>query len=420
MFSLKKMLTCCLAAAVLVGGASLYAEDQAPPEATPVPAARKPLIQIAILLDTSNSMDGLINQAKSHLWRIVNEFATAKQNGQRPELQVALYEYGNNGLSPQENFIRQVLPLTTDLDKVSEQLFALKTNGGEEYCGAVIRHAIQTLTWSQSDKDFKAIFIAGNEPFTQGPVDYTSSCKEAISKGVIVNTIHCGPYAVGVQTKWQDGALLADGSYTNIDQNKTAVAVVAPQDKELAELNAKLNGTYVAYGEFGRPGQARQVAQDAASSSLGGANLSQRAAAKSSALYSNARWDLVDAIQQKKVKLEDLKDEDLPENMRKMSLAERKAFVEQQSKLRADVQAKIQSLADARDKYVTEAMRKQAQAAAPTATAAPAQAGGVGKPGAAPAATAPAGPAGQSLDDAIVKTVREQAARKSFEFKDKK
>ncbi|MEZ5022383.1 MAG: hypothetical protein R2728_03810 [Chitinophagales bacterium] len=31
-------------------------------------------IQIALLLDTSNSMDGLIEQAKGKLWSIVNEF----------------------------------------------------------------------------------------------------------------------------------------------------------------------------------------------------------------------------------------------------------------------------------------------------------------------------------------------------------
>ncbi|RPI65426.1 MAG: hypothetical protein EHM44_00590, partial [Ignavibacteriales bacterium] len=34
-------------------------------------------IQLALLLDTSNSMDGLIDQAKSQLWKIVNELATS-------------------------------------------------------------------------------------------------------------------------------------------------------------------------------------------------------------------------------------------------------------------------------------------------------------------------------------------------------
>src|SRR5687768_2539477 len=78
-----------------------------------------PKVQIAILLDTSSSMDGLINQARSHLWSIVNEFAKAKREGEQAEFEVALYEYGNARLSSKSHFVRQVTPLTTDLDKVS-------------------------------------------------------------------------------------------------------------------------------------------------------------------------------------------------------------------------------------------------------------------------------------------------------------
>ena len=35
----------------------------------------KQTIKVALLLDTSNSMDGLINQAKAQLWEIVNELS---------------------------------------------------------------------------------------------------------------------------------------------------------------------------------------------------------------------------------------------------------------------------------------------------------------------------------------------------------
>src|SRR5690242_13523945 len=61
---------------------------------------KKQSIMLALLLDTSNSMDGLIEQAKSQLWKIVNELAAAKcDDGSRPEIRIALYEYGNDGLS---------------------------------------------------------------------------------------------------------------------------------------------------------------------------------------------------------------------------------------------------------------------------------------------------------------------------------
>ncbi len=134
-------------------------------------AGEKPKIQMAILLDTSNSMDGLINQCRAQLWKIVNEFAKARKNGQQPELEVALFEYGNNSIDASAGYVRMVLPLTDDLDKVSDELFSLKTNGGKEYCGQVIELATARLKWSDSDQAFKCIFIAGNEAFTQGKVD---------------------------------------------------------------------------------------------------------------------------------------------------------------------------------------------------------------------------------------------------------
>src|SRR5690606_7945439 len=120
-------------------------------------------IQVAILLDTSNSMDGLIEQAKSRLWNIVNTLTTLKYQGRAPEIEIGLYEYGNDGLSSEANYIRQVAPLTTDLDLISEKLFSLRTNGGSEYCGAVIQDAVTKLTWKDGNKNMKLVYIAGNE-----------------------------------------------------------------------------------------------------------------------------------------------------------------------------------------------------------------------------------------------------------------
>src|SRR5262249_532078 len=51
-------------------------------------------IDVVICLDTSGSMDGLIDSAKNKLWDIVNELAKIKP---APNLRVGLYSYGNNG-----------------------------------------------------------------------------------------------------------------------------------------------------------------------------------------------------------------------------------------------------------------------------------------------------------------------------------
>jgi hypothetical protein len=105
-------------------------------------------IKVALLLDTSNSMDGLIEQAKSQLWTLVEELAKAKCDDQKPQVEIALYEYGNDRLSPREGYIRMVTPLTYDLDKISEDLFKLRTQGGSEFCGHVIQTAVNQLDWS--------------------------------------------------------------------------------------------------------------------------------------------------------------------------------------------------------------------------------------------------------------------------------
>ena len=85
-------------------------------------------VQVAILFDTSNSMDGLIAQAKSRIWNIVNEVSTLRYRETSPTIEFAIYEYGNDGLESSDDYIRQVLDLSTDLDEISQKLFALTTN----------------------------------------------------------------------------------------------------------------------------------------------------------------------------------------------------------------------------------------------------------------------------------------------------
>jgi len=354
-----------LLAALLPLAGFAQAEENAR-EAKPRPPAAqddaRPHIEMAILLDTSGSMSGLINQARTQLWKIVNEFATAERDGQRPDLKVALYEYGKSTLPAQEHWVRMIVPLTDDLDKVSEELFALETNGGEEYCGAVIKRAIEELGWSNGKRDLKCIFIAGNEPFTQGPIDFKKSCAAAANAGITVSTIHCGDHELGVRTMWAEGAKLADGSYMSINQNEVVPDIPAPQDEQLVELNEQLNETYIAYGntKMRREAQRRQVAQDqnAAKSNL--AAQANRIAFKGSGLYNNARWDLCDAVCQKVVKLEDLKEDQLPEKLKKMKPAERKKYIDEMIVKRKELQEKIKEVADARAAYVAQERKKLA------------------------------------------------------------
>jgi hypothetical protein len=274
--------------------------------------------------------------------------------------------------------------LTDDLDRVSEALFGIPVSGGSEYCGQVIQMATKDLKWSGVSRDLKLIFIAGNEPFTQGPVDYRTACKEAVAKGITINTIHCGP---GLPDGWHDAALLADGKAMNIDQNQAVVHVEAPQDKEIAQLGVELNKTYLAYGAQGRDGVRRQTAQDSNALESSIASAQSRAVAKANAYYRNAAWDLCDACKEGKVDLAKIKPEDLPENMRKMSVEERLAYVKKMTDERETIKKKINDLNTARVKFVSEKQQELAESQGE-----------------------------KTLDKALITAIRDQAAKKQFSF----
>jgi hypothetical protein len=357
--------------------------------AEPAPAEGQAKVQLAILLDTSSSMNGLIDQARTQLWSVVNTFIDAKVGDQVPFVEVALYEYGNDSLPAESNYIRQIQPLTRDLDQISADLFKLTTNGGSEFCGAVIQRATIDLSWDSSPDVYKAIFIAGNEPFTQGPVDPFEAGKAAITKGIIVNTIHCGSEADGISGKWKDGAAIADGRYLTIDQNAVVVQIDAPQDAQIATLNASLNQTYVPIGTVGRQRVEVQATQDklAAESSAGNDALCNRAAAKSTANYHNAAWDAVDASREKDFDLSKVPDADLPEEYRGKSLEEKTALIDKARQAREKTQADILRLNQEREAFVAA---KRAELAEKSGE--------------------------QTLDQAVIATVREQAATKGYCF----
>ncbi len=366
-----------LVAAVLIAPAA-EAKSIAPPS--------KPVrhVDLVICLDTSGSMRGLIESAKQKLWAVVNELATAKP---KPVLRVALYHYGNDGLSSENGWVKRLCPLTSDLDLVYENLFKLKTNGGTELVARVMRAATNELKWNKSKGTLRIIFIAGNEPATQDKVHkLRDTCKAAASAGIIVNTIHCGSEAKGRSTGWADAAAWADGQYAAIDHDRGTVVINTPHDKKLAELSAKVNTTYVSYGVKGKLSMERQTAQDKNASSLNAPAAAQRASAKASGLYNNATWDLVDASKAKDFDVTKVKKEDLPEPMRKMTDEQKKAYIADQAAKRVKIQKEIQDLSKKRDAYVKAEMAKK----------------GLDEKA--------------SFDAALRKMVRTQAEKQNFEF----
>ena len=191
----------------------------------------------------------------------------------------------------------------------------MRTNGGSEFCGAVIQDALLELNWSSDSRDLKMVYIAGNEPFNQGPVNYKEVCKLAMDKDVVVNTIYCGDRNQGIKEFWKDGASCSNGDYFNINSNDRVVFIPTPYDDQINELSMEVNDTYVSYGSIGTERKALQMEQDAEAMDQAPAVASMRAKAKTSSNYNNARWDLVDAFIADSTIIQNLDKNDLPKEL---------------------------------------------------------------------------------------------------------
>lgn len=324
----------------------------------PIETPKKQTIKVALLLDTSNSMDGLINQAKAQLWEIVNELSYARYGIQKPNLQIALYEYGNDKLNAKEGFIRQVLEFSNDLDEISEKLFSLTTNGGKEYCGQVIKTSLNQLEWGKNKNDLRLIFIAGNEPFTQGKLHYKEAISDAKEKDIVINTIFCGSYQQGIHGMWQDGARLGGGEYMIINQNKKIVHIATPYDSQIIILNKELNDTYIYYGKKGKSRYTKQAIQDSNAKKLSAPTSVKRAISKSKRFYNNSQWDLVDASEKGNYDYSKIDKRFLPKELQNKTKKEIKLYVESQRKKRSEIKKKIAELEIKRNQFVAKKQKE--------------------------------------------------------------
>ena len=190
----------------------------------------KPLIQIALLVDTSGSMKGLVDQARYQLWNVVSDLSKASLSDQPIRLEIAVYQYGTDQVSKSKGCLRQVVEFTEDLDQVSKGLFSLHVGGGDEYCGSVIEASLRDLTWNEDPSVYKAIFIAGNEYFDQGTTTFGEILPNLKSEAVFVNTIYCGTEYDG-REQWDAAAEIAGGIASLIDHNHHLPNMPTPYDK---------------------------------------------------------------------------------------------------------------------------------------------------------------------------------------------
>jgi hypothetical protein len=332
-----------LAAALLIGEAAWAGPNQQ--------ANQTKNVDLVIALDTSNSMDGLIDAAREKLWDVVTVLGKAKP---RPVLRVGLISYGNTAYSAQAGWVRKDLDLTTNLDEVYAKLFALRTSGGDEYVARAVRDAVEQMQWSKDEGTLRMIFVAGNEPANQDPkVSVESAISGARQHNIFVNAIYCGSPQAGEAVGWRQVATIGKGQFAAIDQNQQ-VAIATPMDDELNRLSGELNRTYVGYGAQARDRAEAQAVGDRAAFGKSPSAGAGRAAAKATSLYKNDEWDAVDARKAgKKIAFEPTSE------LGRMSESERNAFLDKKQKDREALQKQIEQLSGQRQGYIAAEKAKK-------------------------------------------------------------
>ena len=340
-------------AAVIAIAIAIAVTTLSPARATAATYESDVSIDVAIALDVSGSMRGLIDAARLKLWEIVNDLSTAEP---APRLRVALLTYGNQRGSAQSGWARIETDFTDDLDLVSERLFALQSRGADEYVGRVLKLALQDLSWTGSPDALRLLFLAGNEEVDQDPlIDYRHLALDAPRGEIQLSAVFCGVEQAPAAAGWKEMAELATGRFATIDHHSRTVLVKTPYDRELAELGDLLSETFIGLGDEGKSRKRTQLKQDANARRHGLAVAASRAVTKSGRCYS-PQWELATAYRAGEVDVYEVQGADLPPVMRRMEIDERMYYLEDLLAVRAELEARIGELGRARRGYVDEQM----------------------------------------------------------------
>ena len=182
-------------------------------------------IQVVLLLDASGSMSELFKAASESMEKVLTTLSNAKLNGKKTKVNVGIVVYGQ---AAQNGAPMKLSPFTTQVKKMRSRLEKVACDGAIEECGAAIAFAVENFEWNRRDRDdmLKVIFIAGNEPFDQGAINYQHAIAQATEQHIIVNTIHCGP----PDPEWEEAAVLGKGMGLTLDIHQAGNKTVSPQE----------------------------------------------------------------------------------------------------------------------------------------------------------------------------------------------
>ena len=333
----------------------------------PPPAGGEKTLEMVFVIDTTGSMGGLIEGAKQRVWGIINE---VMRTPARPAVRVGLVAYRDHG----DQYVTQVLPLTNDLDKVYTTLMDYRAEGGgdtPEDVRQALADGVNKAGWSKpSASTAQILFLVGDAPphddYANEP-DTLDTTARAVKAGMTVNTIECGD-AADTRQAWQQIARRGEGQFFSIAQDGGVQMVATPYDARLSELGNRLGSTFTAYGggagadgeRYRREAAARPASYE---TKVAGAApvVAQADRAVNKALNKDAYvGDLLQSVENGSVKLDDVKAEDLPDDLQKLPAADRQKEIERRLAERQKLRDEIVSLSKQRDEYIAAERKKQA------------------------------------------------------------
>ena len=289
----------------------------------------------------------------------------------KPEVRMGLVAYRDRG----DAYVTRVTRVTRDLDSVYNTLMAFKAEGGgdsPEDVRQALADGVHKVGWSpRSPNIAQILFLVGDAPphdnYDNEP-DTVASALEAVKAGILVNTIQCGNMQ-GTDVAWKRISLAGEGQYFAIAQDGGVVAIATPFDAELARLGTKVGGTYMAFGGMmgGMSGPAvRKSRVEAQRRVEGTVAPAAPAAAQADRAYNKAinataydDNDLIQGVENGPVKLDDLKTDELPDELQKLSAAERKKVIADKIEERKRIRLQILELSKKRDAFLLEERKKQ-------------------------------------------------------------
>ena len=322
-------------------------------------ALAKPTVEVAFVLDTTGSMGGLIEGAKRKIWSIATAIVDSNPDA---DIRMGLVAYRDIG----DDYVTKKVELTRDIQDLYANLLELKARGGGDWPESVneaLDVAVNKMQWTAGSDARRIVFLVGDAP---PHMDYAQDTKYPVTllvakqKDIVVNAVLAGN-AADTERVWRDIAQNGNGRFIPIPQDGGQIVVIeTPFDQDIIILQREINGTVIPYGPRAlqkRTEDKRQQLFDVAAASPSRASdmasfINKRAKATSEAITGDG--DLVADVATGRQKLDALKDDELPDNLRALKPEQRSDEINKQMTQRKELNERLAALVAKRDKYVAE------------------------------------------------------------------